>query len=414
MTRIGPVGIVCLVFMVLGGISSALKPRFQFNPAPTAQVGSAATPASDAGPPVTEAEAKKFAKELERALNTGDLPTLIRHLHLEEFVTRCVADLNLSPDDFQALHQAFQDRGGAQTLVSALVTGQSSNGFRVLRVYQNQDRWGVVVRQLDKSGLSYLEFKLFRHPTDGVGIEDIYLAAAGDWLSVQFRSFMITGYQKAHRHGTRAVLAEIEQTERFQAAVSAGDHEAVYQQYRTLPDTWKFLRSTRVMTMAALSNLPNRRLDLATEMKGYREAMGGEMDSALATLAIHFYHSKEDLPRFREAVAFLNRWTGGDPHLSVLEGQYLLRLKRDAEGLRLIERAVKADPTLEEGHLELITDALVKDDNRLTLTRLQAMVVACRNADEYRDLTEQELFATFVRTPEYQQYLTWVAKRVKK
>lgn len=404
------------VFLTIAGL--ALQSSFTKRQPPpvlaaTAVVGSAAPPVADAGLPVTKAEAEQIGKELERAFNANDIDKVSAILRVDDLLNRGVSDIGLSPELYQQIFAKYQANGGARTILAEWTNGVMPNGFRLLSAREHNGRWSVILRQLLADGrLDYMQIKLYRHSGSGVWVEDVYFASNGEWQTAQFRAVLIGGFRQYLAGHHQAAFAGMEHLQRFQQAAKQDGPEAAYQAYRAVPAEWRALRPVRVGGLWVLSQLPKRRLELATELKAYRETLpDGGWDTTSALIALQFYHSKADLPEARGALRYLDKWAGGDPYLLVAEGRFLTSTG-DPAGIRLAEKALAADPTLEDAHLTLIAEAMLLGDQQLALARLKGMVTACGNADRYTDLTQyNNTFAEFVAAPEYKQYRAWLAGR---
>src|SRR5436190_9363928 len=161
-------------FLFSGGKTKVLDPE-NITPAPQ-MVGT--------GPPVTEAEARKFGQDLEKAFASGDKATLARLYRLSDIADRSVSDLNLSRADRTGLKAGLNNGPLSMAQQLADIVKKEGGKTKFLRARVVEGRQQVVLRVLGHDlGMNYHLVTLARYPDGQIGAEDIYFMSAGEKIS---------------------------------------------------------------------------------------------------------------------------------------------------------------------------------------------------------------------------------------
>ncbi len=136
-------------------------------------------------------------------------------------------------------------------------------------------------------------------------------------------------------------------------------------------------------------------------------------DAAGDLVSMDYYHLKKQPDEVLKLADRLDKALGGDPYLSVVRVGALIDAKRFKEARTAAEKAVKDEPKLTQAYWARISVATEEKNHADTLTWLKKLVEDTGTDVTAAEVEMNEQFAAFIKTPQYQQFKQWLAKREK-
>jgi hypothetical protein len=135
-------------------------------------------------------------------------------------------------------------------------------------------------------------------------------------------------------------------------------------------------------------------------------------DPCLDLLLIDYYFMKNDYARVNESTNRLDKSLGGDPYLNVLRSN-MSASGGDLKAARgFADRAIKEEPTLASGYLALLNVSILERTHKESLELLKKLDKTFRT--KFDDLSKVPEYAEFARSPEYKEWLQYLAEKTAK
>jgi tetratricopeptide (TPR) repeat protein len=373
-------------------------------------------PAMAEGTPATEAECKQFAAALEKAARERNRAEFDKLLSLEELFVRCVSDIKMPSGQSQTLVSTARARAKDNTLAQQIWHELENKGsYHLLRVHSVDGRWRALFRLYgDDSGVNYHDIVVARLPNGQLGMEDIYVFAAGEMMTHLMRRIMLPLFAEMNR----GILDELRGTDKLYVnnlgnlqamttAVKARDSAKATAKYKLLPVELREQKAILLMYITVLD----------PEDDNYAKALGDfrrlfPTDPAVDFHSIDYHLLKKDYAQSIECIDKTQKSIGGDAYLDVLRANVLLEAGRMPEAAASAEKAVAAEPDMTQAYWSRITIALKEKKHKDTRTWLQKLVEHTDEAID--DLTKVDAYADFVKSPEHGAWLKWYAAFKKK
>ena len=135
-------------------------------------------------------------------------------------------------------------------------------------------------------------------------------------------------------------------------------------------------------------------------------------DPCLDLLLVDYYVLKKDFVRARESTDRLDKALGGDPYLDVLRDNLNVAAGDPKAARDLANRAINEEPGLVPAYLSLL-DVSVQEKNFAESLDLLKMLDH-KHKIKFGDLTTVPEYAGFVKSPQYQDWLRYLAQRAAK
>lgn len=352
----------------------------------------------ESGPPLTEAQLRTFAQEVERTIKQGDPKFLNARLDAEGLVRRAFP--NASRWELRSAEAGV--RKGATLGEEILQALEKGGDYSLLRLRLESPPRAVFRMVSSEGALNYHEYLLRRGAEGEVVYEDVYMLAGGLSLSeIMRRSILL---QKAEQGKPGESLGE--HYRGMLEPLKRGEHQKALDYYRGLPTKRQNQKEFLIYRLRAA---------LAVGGSEYSAALEAIEDRLLADnpgvalLLIDRYLERGQFARCAEAIDAVDSAVGGDPVLDGLRGQLCV-----AEGNRVRARnkgyaLVKKFPHLTTGYLVLLNLALTGNDFRWTADLLDRMEVRCQVRCD--GLESRAGFERFVRSGEYR---AWQERRARR
>lgn len=412
-SHIGRPAVLCVVCLfpvcVAGCHREASKPE-----------DSTATP-SVRGPkeiarPITDAEATQLARVIEDAARKGDAAAFGRPFDLDAVLEIATAGIEAPPATRNAFvngaRSGMTEQGGvAGQILKACKDGGS---YDLLRMRTRERHRSLLFRLTmpNDAGVSYQELILSRGKDDQVRIVDIYAFFSGENLSATLRRGFIELAANANRNLlerlTRSEREFVKHVPKIQEATAAsrnGQPKQALALLKELPPSLQKDKTVLLLRIQAAQNSDER--DYEAAITDFRSAFPN--DPAADMLSIDYHALRKE---YDQALACLDRLeasVGGDPRLQIQRAGIRVLAGDYAAALRDVHKLVEQEPDYVHAYWTLVSVSLSAMQYGETLDALKT--IRTKFSLEPGDMTQEEAYKGFVRAPEYQQWLKWVASQ---
>lgn len=313
---------------------------------------------------VTEDEALRLAEKIESALAAGDASGLSGEFDLDAFGSLILQQPgyeSLNADAFRnsAKREGITGDQMIQRLVGETAAQPIPGGSYVrLRVRELDGRKTALFRMLSEDGrYNYHEYAFARGQDGRVRIADVYVYAAGEWLSQGIGRVIIAAVgpmdQRMSQAEFDAGAAQIRILKEARSLVDSGDSRQFDKIVATLTPEMQREKWVIVMQAAAANGQSRRRIAHADRL-----AELYPNDPATLVMCSDCYLAAK---RYDEALAMveqLDALVGGDPFLSVYRGEILFELDRLPEARAVAFAAHQALPEFDRPYATLANVAV--------------------------------------------------------
>lgn len=297
--------------------------------------------------PVTEAEAKTFARELEKNMDKRNGGFMDDAIHWEVFYNRMKAAPGTTGEitrrEFRTMVKSM--KLGIRTAENLGKEGK----FTMLRSYADNGKRHVLFRLYSEEGINYYDFELAK-VKDKTGIADIFIYLSGENISetvkeLIFQANAATKNKPSADERRRAdKLNEVRQLlrqERYKEVVDIVDN---------LPASWK---KVRVFMMTRLIAASRYDPDLFEQsLAEYRAAFPNANKVELMLLDGYITQKKYD--EALQAINNLDKQLGKDPLLDLQRGSLYYQAGKPDSAIMVLERLTQNMPDFEDGYSQLI------------------------------------------------------------
>ncbi len=359
------------------------------------------------GEPITDEECLDYAQKLESAALDGDAWTFEQMVNYPAMIDKGMAGIEVSAkfrNDFRTGALASVPKLTSQIL-SPLQDGSGS--YQYLRTMESNGMKQVLFRLDTEQGLNYHRFDLTRNPGGNVVAGDMYVFLSGEYFSTTLRRL----YLPAAAHESRslidrlagsehALVANLDKFVAVQQAMHTGQHQQALTIYGTLPPELQREKFMLLMRIQSASQVGNQQyLACLEDFQKYHPN-----DVYLDFLLIDYHTLKQNFPQAHAAIDRLDNALGGDPYLKTTRAGILLLEGRVADARKIVSPLLEDKRFAENGHTSMLDIEIAAKDNAATLATLRTL----RNDFGYQfgDLTTVPAFADFVKSTEYQQWIS--------
>jgi hypothetical protein len=349
----------------------------------------------------------EFAARVEETIAQRDASYLDGRMDMEAFLSTVTRGIEAPPGFEQGFRKGVRSRSGsmlAERLVATLEQEQGSYTF--LRLLPGQPR-RALFRCVSGAGVNYHELLLTRGARGEVVYTDVYIHLSGELLSDTLRRAYLAGVAQE----SRGVLDELmgkevayvkhmPQIKRLAELVQQRQHAQALQAWQALPAEVQQQSEVLLLRVQAAAGVSE---------PAYEEAMAAFAaawpDSpALTLMSIDRHVLRKEWAQAQAALDKVDARVGGDPYLDLVRAGVFVQSGQPAQARARCEAAMRREAGLAYPALCALLDVLLAEKDwratAETLTRLER-----EHGVTWKDLTEVEAFAGFVRTPEFQEWL---------
>ncbi|MEP3480059.1 MAG: hypothetical protein ABJZ55_12485 [Fuerstiella sp.] len=353
---------------------------------------------------VTKEQAEAFAQQLSTAISSGDTAAAGRLILSSRILDRVVSGLQLTGTDAAGFRRGMQSNDPLKNIVSQLANSVGQGGsYLLVRTAVRGGEMHAIFRLLDvNQSLNYHDFRLVM---DGgtVKADQMFVAATGESIadtlitsigptirSQQSLSGKLTG-EAAQK------LKDLKQQGELMKAVQSGNPTEALRIYEGLPSEMKDSKAVQLARVMASQGLTNDQYMAA--MTDYANRFPN--DPSVALMLFDRAVLKKDVDAVKECMVSLDQWTGGDDYLNLLAASVVSQWGAFEYAKELYTNADPAKIGTAMAHDHKLSAALRCKDNSVVLAELRIL------RDEFDmdfSLEGQELFADFVKTPQFQTF----------
>lgn len=363
-----------------------------------------------------QAEVVALARQLEVAINKGDVASAQDTLDVDALLDRVMAGVS-APVAFAAAFRSATHRN--LSLMPDVIKTAKGGTYRFLRVRQINGQTRVLYRLLDAGGgVNYHDWIVVTDARGRVRFQDVYFALTGEDLSQSFRRvYIISAVQ-----GNPTFLDKLTGADKQYAAnlstvfqmgrdVQGGNYSAALTSYQSLPQDLRENKSIMMMRLAAVSKLQDRQpQEYNAAMSDFRRLF--PHDACLDLVCLDQLVEAGAYAEARRSIDRIEAFTGQDAYLDALRAN-MYRLQGGSANIsaaqREFDKAIAAEPTLHEPYWGLVNLSLQNKDFDRTaelLDRIQRELHV-----GIADLEKLPTYAEFVKSDAYRK---WKAARSAK
>ena len=380
------------------------------------EVTAAPTVAESGGKAATEKECREFADALSAAAKEDNEVKMRTLFRMDDIVQRSISDLGISQDSRESFMKGARGSLATNDLTNQILAAKKTGGdlkFLRIRTVNGQPRALYRFNQGFK-GVSYLELIVARYPDGELGVEDVYVYAAGEMLTQRLRQSMmpmIATNQKLLnqlRGKDKEMLEHAKTIRDMKTKTQSRDHEGADREYLQLPESLQNDKSVMLIHIATAKGLGDENYLAALEK--YENLFPDDASTDL--LSIDYYIVKKQFDKALVRIDRLNKAIEGDPYLNVLRAKALAENHQFAEAAKAAESAIQAEPDSLDGYWSRLSVSLKAKMFADTLTWLQKITETFEF--EFADLTKLDDYSEFVESPQYAEWTKWLAEQKKK
>jgi hypothetical protein len=357
------------------------------------------------GPPLTEADGKQFAAQLEKAAHEGNARAFQDLFDWKALFERSTAGLDpsIGKEVLKGAEQADAAGSFARQITEAVSKGGS---YRLVRVHDVDGHRRVLFRLLQPQGVNYHDLILVRGADNQIRAVDFLVYLSGELMSRTFHRLFLTLAVSSSRGllgklmGTDRELVENASTmTAMNQAIRDGKPADALAKFKTLPPRLKKEKAFLLIRLMAAQ---------AVGEEAYQEAMDDIArehpgDPCMDLIRIDALLLKKKFDDARAAVDRLDQALGGDPYLDVFRCNISLESGQLEQAREAAQRAVKALPDQQLPHWCLVTVSLRQKDHEETARLLTDL--EDRFKLQMDNLENNKDYQDFVRSPAYKKWL---------
>jgi tetratricopeptide (TPR) repeat protein len=273
------------------------------------------------------------------------------------------------------------------------------------------------MRLISQEGaVAYHDIQLMRYPNGEIGVEDVMVVASGEMLTQTLRRIALPltatlqGATDRLNESDRLFVQHMNDFTKMTDDLQNGRNKEALARFQKMPAELQKNRFAQLLAIRAAQD-GDEALYLA-ELERYRK--NHPNDPAIDILSLDYYFLKKQYKEMFAALDRLDKSVGGDPYLTVLRGSALTEMGKLGEARATIEKAIEAEPTLEQAYWGRLLVSLKEKKPADTLTWLKKMKQSTGAAIDAESIANNAEFAEFVKSPQFAQFKTWLATQPKK
>ena len=363
-----------------------------------------------------QAEVVALARQLEVAINKGDVASARDTLDVDALLDRVMAGVS-APADYAAGYRSAAHQN--LPLMTGIIRTAKGGTYRFLRVRQINGQTRALCRLLAAGGgVNYYDWIVGTDAHGHVRFQDVYVAMGGEEVSQSLRRFYIMGAVQANptlldklTGADKQYAANFSTVLQMTRDVQGGNYSAALTSYQSLPQDLRENKAVMALRLAASSKLQSQRpQEYNATMSEFRRLF--PHDACLDLVCLDQLVSSGAYPEARRSIDRIEAFTGQDAYLDTFRA-HTYELQGGSANLSAAEKeynkAIAAEPTLHEPYWGLVNLSLQNKDFDRTaelLNRIQRELHV-----RMADLEKLPAYAEFVKSDAYRK---WKAARSAK
>lgn len=359
----------------------------------------------------TKQETQQFATDLEQAVNEGDMNRLNSTLfNWDLCFDLMMAGIDISEKDLADARRGFlstvhQQNGLFHEVQAAIQQGGS---FTLIRTREVDGQPRALFRLvIPNGGLNYHEYLLTKNDAGTVQAYDVFVYLSGERLSQTMRRMML----QLAAHQNRGLLDRM-----------TGREQTLVKHFDEVQQVIAQLRSRNPAgALAAYDRLPQelrkQKFLLLLGLRGAQESGNDARyqeiletfrteyptDAAVDFISIDYFVMQKDFEKALAAVDRVDQSLGGDAYLGISRAGIYVENKQYDLARQALDKAIAADPNLEEAYWTQVGIALQQNNNAEILKWLKAIDQQFDGAD-FAHIQFDPNYAAFRRSPQYREW----------
>jgi tetratricopeptide (TPR) repeat protein len=364
----------------------------------------------EAAPQFSEEEARQFAEAFVAAMKAKDASALGKLLNWDAMLDKATVGI-LAPakekERYIELMKGTADRTGvfARQLLEFMKAGASCKLLRHRRI-DGRDRLLFRVLVPDGAALDYYEVLLDRDKQARIEGVDVFDLANGELLSQTARRAFLTAAVRwtesanaSVQGAEREYLIHFAKVEAMNTLVQQGKYRDALALYDQLPPLLQGDKNVLLTRLRAAQNVGPA--EFTEAVANFRTFHPG--DPSVDLFSIVYFYQKKDYPKALEMIDRVDKALDGDPYLNVLRANVHLDAGDVPAARQAANKVIAEEPTLAEGYWALISIALHEKKFDEVLQLLGD--IDQRFSPQFPDMNALPVFAGFVKSPQYQEWL---------
>ncbi len=389
-----------IAFLMLGVGTGGCAPTTPAVVAPVALTNVGAVP--------TEAECGAFAKELEKAVASGNVAAFDRLYDWDALLDQTTSDIAV-PAEFkrgfiQGFKESYHTSGGFFTQLAEAV--KAGGEFKFLRDHRSGSDQRVLFRVLAaNSGVNYHDYVLVRRADGKIRAVDCYIFLSGEKLSETLRRIYLVVATSANRSALEKLVGKenefVQAFPQFKAmleTIQAGKAAEAIALFDKLPAGVRTTKVAQLAHIQATQAMNDDKLYLAA-IDEFRKTFPD--DACVDLISIDGYFLRKEYDKAGQALERVDKALGGDAYLGVLRATCSILVGNFDQALAIAKGAVKAEPTLRSAYDIGLTASLKAkhfDDTLQLLKELEKQFHLTNDTVE-----SDPDYADFVKSPQYKE-----------
>ena len=342
MRKLKTTSLLCLFLITLGlgvGCDSTSKPLNSAAPVPQV-VLEEITPEGDTSYSlhINREEAELFAKQLVAAAQNDDVTAFMRLIDFKAIAEAAMAGFDISKKSKAQFH-AGANPAYEQFCHQLHQNIAAGGGFDLVRINQRGNHYHLMLRVVDsEGGINYQDVRLVKE-NDVLRGDQLFLASTGESWSDSIRMIVGSTLQSHSSFVGRLTgkdkqeLKRIENLRSIRQAINAGETNQALRLIESLPPEDQQSKLVMNLRIEAVGFMDDETLLEAID--AMRLSFPDDIASALVGLDAAFLREDDDL--LMQSFQKIEKWTGGDPFLSLMVAAYRFDYGKEDEAVKMIE-----------------------------------------------------------------------------
>jgi hypothetical protein len=363
-------------------------------------------------PPPTDEQCRVFAASMEKAVASGDAATVNALIDWHGMFSRAIEEVDVQVTlRMQFIDGAKKGAEGSGGFTDAMIAEVRKGGkFRLLRLHTvGKEKRALFRLLLAPQGVNYVDMILMSWmswPDATAKAGDMYIFSRGELHSEGLRREYLPLVQQASR-GRLATLTGNQsdyikshlQIQEMATCIRNSQPQRAMEIYGRLPESVQKDKSVLLLRIKAAQGVGPA--DYLAAIKAMESAYPNDPCTVLFSIdAFPLQRRRADAIR---AIDRLDEVVGGDPYLNVLRAMRYVEINDYPKARAAAQKTIDAEPTLIVGYTASVAISLASKDFKET-NRLFALIEK-QLGEKIGDLTSVPMYAEYVKSPEYQQWL---------
>jgi hypothetical protein len=366
---------------------------------------------------LSDEECRAYAEAVVNAIDSGNRAAFTAQIDWDSLLDTVMVNMDLTDKQRQELKTGLKSGIDSDTGLTGQLVKNSQQGGKVdfLRTRPNHGRQVILfrmIRPLQAGGVGYFEFVPERSAGGKIRAVDLYVFSSGEFISTTLRHALLPVVADQSRSilsklvtGERAYVKDFPKLSNVTALINEGKMQEALAVIKGMqPETQK-LKIILLNRLRAAQSSDEK--EYSAVLDDFRNLY--PKDPCLDLLLIDYYTLKKDFPKALETIDRLDKSIEGDPYLNIIRAG-VSEMRGDlTEAARSAGRAMEQEPTLVPAYFSAVGISMKAGKYDETLSLLKALDQKFHT--QFNDLKTVPQYAGFVKSPQYPQWLEYLAQK---